>query len=337
VLVAAVLVRSTGDSGAAAPIVGPDTLVRIDPATNTVSSVVDVGRSPSATAVGGRSVWVYNSADSSVSEIDAATGHVLQTTTVAAAPTQLDAFAGPVLAADRGGAWIVGVNRRGSSLLTRVPTAGRGKREYVLDHAPRAVAVGYGAVWVVARAAHDNQLLRIDGATGEITKRTRFRASPPIDGLVVGLGGVFVVASSTATIYRVDPRSAHVTALTDLGERSTRPVVVLGSIWTTLSDGGGDTVIVDPPTLQVVQHLGCCSPERGFDTAAFGSIWTYDTPTGTVVRWDGSTHQVAANVRVTDPPYFDGSCLSSIAAGVGAVWVTVVSRGMYENTPSSGC
>jgi DNA-binding beta-propeller fold protein YncE len=313
--------------------------VRIDPATNSVSAVVDVGAGPSATAVGGRrSVWVYNHEyPGSVSEIDAATMEVLQTTTVTAWPTKLDAFAGPVLAADRGGAWLIGADRSGRSLLTRIPTGGRGKREYVLDRDPSAVATGYGAVWVVAAGERDNQVLRIDPATGEVTRRTRFRASSPIDGLAVGLGGVWVVASSTATLYRVDPRSGRVLAETDLGERATRPVVVLGSIWVSLSDGGGDAVIVDPTTTLISEHLGCCPLERGFDTVGFGSIWTYDTPTGTVARWDGQTHQVAANIRVTDPPFFDGECLSSIAAGAGAVWVTVAARGGYENTPSSGC
>jgi hypothetical protein len=336
-LVAAVLIRSSGGAGAAVPAVEADTLVRIDPATNTVRSVIDVGPSPSAVAVSGHSVWVYNDAEPTVLEIDVATGDVLQTTPVTGRPTNLDAFTGPALAADRGGAWFIGVNQRGSSLLTRIPTAGRGKREYVLDHKPLAVAVGYGAVWVVGRGAHDSQLLRIDPATGEVNKRTRFRASSPIDGLAVGLGGVYVVASSTATLYRVGPRSARVTALTTLGARASRPVVVLGSIWVGLTDAGGNTIVVDPSTLGTVESLGCCSPERGFFTAGYSSIWTYDTPTGTVVRWDGRTHQVAANIRITEPPFFDGPCLSSIAAGAGAVWVTVAARGDYESTPSSGC
>jgi len=329
--------RETGGAAVTVPEVKPNTLVRIDPATNAVSAVVDVGRKPSATAVGGHSIWVYNADDRSITELDAATGAKQQTTTVTASLAHQDAFEGPVLAADPSGAWLVGVDQRRRFLLTRVPTAGRGKRTHVLDHQPRAVAVGYGYVWVVARGARDNQVLRIDPATGEVTKRTRFRASSPIDGVAVGLGGVYVSASATATLYRLDPRSARVTARSDLGQRATRPVVVLGWIWVGLVDRGGDTVIVDPGRLFIVHHLGCCSPERGFFTAGHGSIWEYDTPTGTVVRWDGGSYQVAANIRLTDPPFFDGPCLSSIATGAGAVWVTVVARGAWEATPSSGC
>jgi serine/threonine-protein kinase len=323
-VVVAVIVRGTGTGAAVGPAVRAETLVRIDPATNKVSAVVDVGGRPSATALGGGSVWVYDDARPSVSEIDPATETVRHTTMLVAAPSRTpDAFAGPVLAADAAGAWLVGVDARGRSYLTRVFSGVRGKREYRLRDEPRAVAVGYDAVWVVVHGAHDNKVLRIDPATGKITKQTRFRASAPIDGLATGLGGIWVVASSTGTLYRINPRSAAVTGHIDLGERAARPEVVLGAIWVGLSDSGGDTVIVDPRLVEVDEHLGCCPPARGYDTAGNGAIWTYDTPTGTVERWNGQTYQGTINIHVVDPPFYGGLCLTSIASGAGAVWVTV--------------
>ncbi len=48
------------------------------------------------------------------------------------------------------------------------------------------------------------------------------------------------------------------------------------------------------------------------------------------MRWDGQTHQNAANIRVTDPPFYGGLCLTSIAAGAGAVWVTVAANVNYR-------
>jgi hypothetical protein len=93
-----------------------------------------------------------------------------------------------------------------------------------------------------------------------------------------------------------------------------------------LSDFGGDTVTVDPRTLLTLQHLGCCSPANGYDAVGYGSIWQYDAPSGTVVRWNGQTHQAAHDIHVTDPPFYDGLCLTSIAAGAGAVWVTVAAN-----------
>jgi len=327
VLVAAFVLR--GDGGGAAPAVNADTLVRIDPATNEVNAAVKVGLRPSAAATSGGTVWVYNEADPTVTEIDAATEAVRHTTRLVAVPRHPDAFEGPVLAADAGGAWLIGVDQRGRSHLTRVFSGPRGKREYPLEDEPRAVAVGYGAVWVVTRGARSNQVLGVDPATGKITKRIRFHHSNRIDGLTAGLGGIWAVASSTAMLYRIDPRSARVTQRIDLGRRAARPEVVLGAIWVGLSDSRGDTVIVYPRTLNVF-HLGCCPPESGYFTAGKDSIWMYDSPTGTVERWDGQTHQEVFNIDVTDPPFHKGLCLTSIAAGAGAIWVTVAADPNYR-------
>jgi hypothetical protein len=105
--------------------------------------------------------------------------------------------------------------------------------------------------------------------------------------------------------------------------------VVLGAIWVGLSDSGGDTVIVDPRLVEVDEHLGCCPPARGYDTAGNGAIWTYDTPTGTVERWNGQTYQGTINIHVVDPPFYGGLCLTSIAFGADVVWVTVAGNLNY--------
>ena len=61
-----------------------------------------------------------------------------------------------------------------------------------------------------------------------------------------------------------------------------------------------------------------------------GSIWTYDTPTETVERWNAQTYQGMFNTHVTDPPFYDGQCLNAIAADARAVWVTAMASTNYE-------
>ena len=61
-----------------------------------------------------------------------------------------------------------------------------------------------------------------------------------------------------------------------------------------------------------------------------GSCGPYDTPTGTVTRRDGQTHQDTAVIHLTDAPYNGGLCLTSIAAGARAIWVTVTPNTYYE-------
>ncbi len=328
----AVALVTREDGAKVVPIVRENSLVRIDPATNAISAVTDVGQSPMAAAVGGSSVWVYNDFDRTVSEIDAATNEVRQTTRVSASPVDLGLLKGPVLAADEGGAWIIGVDSNNRPVLTRVLSWARGAHDYLLDREPRSVAIGVGAVWVLGAGARDYQVLRVDPATGEVTARTRFPASSRVTSLDVGLGAVWVVSSSRATLYRINPRSAAVTGRTDLGRRAGRPKGQFGTfVWVSVSDAGGKTLLVDPRTLSVVLTLSCCALGKQDDVAGFGSTWTSDWPTGRVVRWDGTTYQVVDAIAVTDPPLYGGLCLTSIAAGAGAVWVTLAPS--FEPTP----
>jgi len=76
--------------------------------------------------------------------------------------------------------------------------------------------------------------------------------------------------------------------------------------------------------LNVVSATSCCSLLQDADVAGgYGSLWTNETASGTTVRWDAITQGLAHVFRVTDPPLYAGDCLTSIAAGAGAVWVTV--------------
>jgi DNA-binding beta-propeller fold protein YncE len=319
----AVALVTREDGAKTVPIVRANSLVRIEPATNAISAVTDVGQAPMAAAAGGSSVWVYNHLDGTVSEIDARTAEVRQTTDVSARPVELDLLTGPVLAADERGAWIIGVDGNSRPVLTRILSGARGAHDYLLDREPRAVAIGAGAVWVLGAGARDFQVLRIDPATGEVTARTRFPASSRVTSLDVGLGAVWVVSSSSAMLYRINPRSAAVTRRTDLGQRAGLPEVQFGAVWVSVSDAGGTTLLVDPRTLTVVQQLSCCAPGKQDDVDAFGSTWSSDWPSGTVVRWDGTTYRVVDAIAVTDPPLYDGLCLTSIAAGADAIWVTL--------------
>src|SRR5579862_528966 len=316
----AVALAVRGGRGSASPLLANgDTLVRIDPRTNEVQHVIDVPGDPVADAVRGETVWVYSPVAGIVSEVDARTSSMLHETRVSSTPIDLRVVGGPVLAVDANGAWIVGTDSRGRSLLSLVPPGG-GRRDYPLDRRPEAVATGLGAVWMIGLGARDDELLRLEPATGRITVQARFPASAGVDSLTVAFRDVWLVSSSTATLYRVDPRLGSIDR-TDLGEAAGRPSAVFGHIWVDLADhSGGNTVVVDPRTL-LTNYLGCCG--LGLNAGGFGSDWSYDAADGTVQRWNPVTFQLVHVTRVTDPPNYDGSCMTSIAAGTGAVWVTL--------------
>ena len=133
---------------------------------------------PSATAVGGRSVWVYN-LRAPIGLGDRRGNRRRPTHNDDRRRARRSWSLHGAGAGRRHGRRLVRRRRRarGRSYLTRVFSGIRGKREYRLEDEPRAVAVGYGAVWVVVHGARDNQVLRIDPATGKVTKRTHFPSS----------------------------------------------------------------------------------------------------------------------------------------------------------------
>jgi hypothetical protein len=328
----AVAVRG-GRGPAAPPVTHANTLVRIDPHTNAVQRVIDVGPQPRAVAAWGQTVWVYSQTAGVVSEVDAKTNRVLHKTPISASPVPLTTTIGPVLAADRSGAWIVGVDGRGQSLLTLVLPGG-GRRLYPLRGRPMAVATGLHAVWVLERGTRRDRLQRLDQATARLRVQARLPLSSGVDTLTFGFRDLWLVGSRTAILYRVDPRSGSVRHR-DLGQTAGRPVAMAGDVWVNISDNGGFTMLVDPRTLlEAANYNGVIGPlgTLGADSVgAFGSVWTYDVRSGAVDRWH-PPNQVG-DIQVTHAPYYDGNCMTSMAATGSAIWVTLAhpadGRGTY--------
>ena len=118
---AVVLVAAGAGVGATPPRaahVEANALVRIDPGTNAISSVIGVGPGPMAVAVSRRSVWVYSDSDRKATEID-----VPRTGFAARRPSRRARrpwpSGRPMLAADAGGAWLVGIDEQQGPLLAR--------------------------------------------------------------------------------------------------------------------------------------------------------------------------------------------------------------------------
>jgi hypothetical protein len=131
------------------------------------------------------------------------------------------------------------------------------------------------------------------------------------------------VDATRARLYRIDPRRLRLSRGIELGTDPGRPWAGFGDIWVEFDGEGTQGYLVNPATLKIDLNLTCCTPRQGSDTAAFGSTWTVNWPSGTVVRWDGLTKQPVGDIHVTEAPQFGAPCMTSIAAGAGAVWVTV--------------
>jgi DNA-binding beta-propeller fold protein YncE len=321
--------------------------VRIDPETNEVAAVVDVGPGPKAIAIGGRTVWVYNIREGTVTAIDAETSEIQRVSRVSTYLREQDFATGPVLAADESGAWVVGspgTNAAGipvgQGVLTRINLSSAYKPEYQLDYDPLAVAVGEGAVWVAALEQRGGGLgaplsvvLRITPDTGAVQKvpvGAGFHGG--IRGIAVGEGAVWGMDSEEAILHRIDPVSIEITGRVDLGENAAAPVVGSGFVWAAKGEDfhqvDPDKLMrVDPETLRV-SRVKVRLPIAWDVAAAGGSVWWWSV-TGTLTRIDPEDEAIAATIRL--PPKEPGQRpdlllvpSGSLAAGPSGVWVTNV-------------
>jgi peptide/nickel transport system substrate-binding protein len=120
-----------------------DRVLRVDPQTDQVSAVINVGTGPTAIAVGFGSVWVTNSLDGTVSRIDPVNDEV--DLTIAAG----DGAGG--IAVGSGAVWIS--NQYAGTVSRIAPATDAVARTIAVGNRPLAVAVADGLVWVGARAA----------------------------------------------------------------------------------------------------------------------------------------------------------------------------------------
>ena len=137
-----------------------DRVFRVDPQTDRVTQVINVGTGPTSLAVGLGSVWVANSLDGTVSRIDPQTNTVKGTVAVADG-------AGAVTVGG-GGVW---VSRQYTGTVARIdPVTDAVTRTVRVGNRPQGLAVASGQVWVGARPAatgHRGGTLRVL-ATGNV-------------------------------------------------------------------------------------------------------------------------------------------------------------------------
>ena len=315
-----------GDASAGAdPVVRGNSLVRIDPRTNEIDAVVKVGADPVATAAAGDTVWVYNHADKTVSEIDARTNAVRQVTPVSTTPFDVSFLTGPLLAADDRGAWLIGLDlKTGKALLTRLLVGPEAKIEYPVHGALLGVVVGDSALWLLAGRKDGSVVLRIDPATGTV-RQTIALDTPNVASIGFGYGRVWVVTRG-ASLYRIDARSGKVTGKRRLGECAARPGIGYGSIWLCVCNPGSSMLRIDPDTLRIELARNAVPAQDGMFGLGHGSVWWSDQANGTVTRYRPQTGDRSATIFVTpNAGGLEPGNLSagSLAAGAGAVWIAV--------------
>jgi YVTN family beta-propeller protein len=277
-----------------------------------VAATVKVGSEPLAIDVGEGAVWVANSGDDTVTEIDPRTGRSGRPIRVGDRPAGIEAAAGSV--------W---VTNSGSDTVSRLdPTNGQSRGEIPVGLRPAAVRVGLGFAWVanvdggtVARIAPSRgpagvQLIRVgsapsgvaighnsvwvansgDGTVSRIA-RTGEVVGDPIAvgnrprGVAAGSDFVWVANALDGSLSRIEPfRSAVSGEAIKVGSLPAQVAVGEGAVW--VANERDDTVSrIDPASGDVTDTIDVGAQPRGI-VVGDGSVWVTNSGDGTVTRID---------------------------------------------------
>jgi YVTN family beta-propeller protein len=295
------------------PVVKPNSLVAVDPGTNHIVKVAAVGHAPRGVTVTRRAVWVANSADGTVSQLDIKTLKPIQTIGIGAQATELASAGGAVWVATGLDNTLVKIDARTGGVLGKLsfPPA--------VDAAAYAVAAGNGVVWSVSGDA----LVKIDPKTNAILAGTlHLKCCGSIRDVAVGEGAVWIV-DLKEEVVRISPTRVVPTSRLNLGFVPTALTAAYGAVWVASAAFDPPRLLIwriDPQTLRVTQTISIGEPDSFLATvdvaAGAGAIWATNYKEGTLVRIDPASGAVVATVHVGRHP-------RGIAIGGNRVWVAV--------------
>ena len=293
-----------------------DSLVRIDPTTNRVTTRIDVGHGVRDVAIGGGAVWVSSSGDSSLWRVDPRTRNTHRVTgltdpadvVVGGGGTHASVFV----------ANYFGVTEIGPSLsLASGPVPGLGFTEWnapTIDAGPLGIWAGDSGGPAVDRLALDPKL----GATSVVSSIPIERGPNEAAGFMaissIAVGDTAVWATGDAfeqVLFRIDPATRSVTRF-PLPSAPGPVSAGAGAVWVA---GVLEDVVwrVDPGSGKVTDTIPV---GRAVSDVVAGpeGIWTTSPIDGTVTRIDPRRRRVTAVIRV-------GGLPQGIAADGSDVWV----------------
>jgi ABC-type branched-subunit amino acid transport system substrate-binding protein/DNA-binding beta-propeller fold protein YncE len=326
---AAAVLALTGDGeqAAAPPLVAPDSLAVLDPASNRIVDQVRIPGRPSLVAARGRSVWVSD-VNRTLSRVDIRRLSVTKVVPANASPEDLvatgDAF------------WLLdGEFHAPANTLVKVDSAsgsvaapvtlpagkprGSVSRRLLLRPGRGGVGVDAGrdAVWV---AAGTTRLLKLDPRDAGVVRAFNLRR--PLIDVAVSTGALWGISGASTRVLQLDPRSGSVRARIPITGRpgSTRPIPIAvaageDAVWV-LNRNTPSMTRIDPQLSAVTATipLGVGSNPTAIATGA-GAVWVAMSGEGAVARIDPGTGAVRS-IPVGGAP-------TGVAVSNGKVWIAV--------------
>jgi DNA-binding SARP family transcriptional activator/DNA-binding beta-propeller fold protein YncE len=300
---AVVVSRSASSSQ---PVVVPDSVVKIDPRTNSVVRVTRVGRQPNRLAYGKGVIWVVNGRDRTVSRVRPS-GDV---ETIGGVP-----YADHI-AIDGNDVWVSSLDRASVARIN----AGSGEVVESIgvpsQHA-EGLAVGGGFLWITNPAVNR-------GHGTETVSRFDLRARKVVSTIPVGktpifttfgYGAVWVSNYDDDTVSVISPGSPAAETI-PVCDGPLGVATGYGSVWV-VCYWVRWLVRIDPSTRRVMARIPLGAGPLDVAAGADG-VWVSNRDSRTLSRIDPQSNEVVAEIRFPDEisPY-------SVVVGGGAVWVSV--------------
>jgi len=203
---------------------------------------IPVGNGPRAVTVGLDAVWVANSLDGTVSQIDPERPKESKIISVGGNPVALTVFGDAV--------WVASES---SGVVTRIAgDSGDVIAPITVGSGPTAVTGGEGAVWVANK--QDATVSRIDPATNSVT--AALSVGPRPVGVAIAGGNVWVAESGRGTLSRIDVAAGRVEDTVRLTASPAGLAPVSDGLWTTalapLDSHRGGTLRIESPPLDSI-------------------------------------------------------------------------------------
>ncbi len=289
-------------------VVSPNTAAVIDPHTDEVTAQIPVGDTPESIAAGGGSIWVANTVDHTLSEIDAASRTVEHTLAPGGTVDGVAAGEGQVWAFESSDwAHAIRIDPTFGAVLSRVKLS-----QYAGTYpaSSTAAAVGDGSAWFADNAAAVVQV----GRNGAIRSTTN--VGNETSGIAVGDGSVWATDLSSDTVSRIDS-GGGVAATIPVGRGASGVAVGDGGVW--VADTFDNTVVrINPGTNSVTTTIRVGDAPQGIAWGD-GSVWVANGGDGTVSRIDPRTDRVTATIAVGQSP-------QQLIVTDHRVWVTVQAK-----------
>jgi YVTN family beta-propeller protein len=250
-----------------------NTVARLDPQTNKVLAMIEVGSKPcSGLAVGFGSLWVPLCGQQALARVDLKEGKVTATI-----PTGIANSEGGLVAA-AGSIWLM-TDKQGT--LARLdPATNKIVAEIQVPPGSFTVGFGEGSIWVTG--TETSVLTRINPETNLIVETIPVGKAPRF--FTIGGGFVWTLNQTSGDVSKVDPKTNKVVATIEVGVPGPGGEIAFGegSLWVTAFEFPVSRI--DPATNKVVQQFA----GEGGDAirVGLGSIWLSNIRAGNVWRLD---------------------------------------------------